>query len=159
MTCTVKGWAQKQKKTTKKNTLCFCFRTTPSQPRVQLCFSWLHWGALLAKFILHQETRLHLLQSWVSTSSSTKYVKTSHNYQEVTTSLNHSVFPFVLISVEHGYCSNHWIPYNGHCFHLNRAPQTWLNAQKECRKEEGDLVSIRNVEDQSFVISQLGYGM
>ncbi|XP_075877945.1 macrophage mannose receptor 1-like [Nelusetta ayraudi] len=59
--------------------------------------------------------------------------------------------------IEHGYCSNHWIPYDGHCFHLNRAPQTWFNAQKECRKEEGDLVSIRNVEDQSFVISQLGY--
>lgn len=63
-----------------------------------------------------------------------------------------------LTSVEQGFCSSPWIPYNGHCFHLNRSPQTWSNAQKECRKEEGDLVSIRNVEDQSFVISQLGYG-
>lgn len=60
--------------------------------------------------------------------------------------------------VEQGFCSDPWIPYNGHCFHLNRSLQTWANAQKECRKEGGDLVSIRNVEDQSFVISQLGYG-
>ncbi|XP_040911919.1 macrophage mannose receptor 1-like [Toxotes jaculatrix] len=59
--------------------------------------------------------------------------------------------------IEQGFCSNPWIPYNGHCFHLQRNPQTWTNAQRECRKEHGDLVSIRNVEDQSFVISQLGY--
>uniref|UniRef100_UPI0037E74650 macrophage mannose receptor 1-like n=1 Tax=Semicossyphus pulcher TaxID=241346 RepID=UPI0037E74650 len=59
--------------------------------------------------------------------------------------------------IEQGFCSSPWIPYNGHCFHLNRELQTWSGAQKECRKEGGDLVSIRNVEDQSFVISQLGY--
>ncbi|XP_038573589.1 macrophage mannose receptor 1b [Micropterus salmoides] len=59
--------------------------------------------------------------------------------------------------IETGFCSNPWIPYNGHCFHLQRSPQTWSGAQRECRKEGGDLVSIRNVEDQSFVISQLGY--
>uniref|UniRef100_A0A3B4GEA7 Macrophage mannose receptor 1-like n=1 Tax=Pundamilia nyererei TaxID=303518 RepID=A0A3B4GEA7_9CICH len=33
----------------------------------------------------------------------------------------------------------------------------WSDAQKACGKEGGDLVSIRNVEDQSFIISQLGY--
>ncbi|XP_070700691.1 macrophage mannose receptor 1-like [Pempheris klunzingeri] len=59
--------------------------------------------------------------------------------------------------VETGFCSAPWIPYNGHCFHLRRTQKTWTDAQRECRKEEGDLVSIRNVEDQSFVISQLGY--
>ncbi|XP_070700689.1 macrophage mannose receptor 1-like [Pempheris klunzingeri] len=59
--------------------------------------------------------------------------------------------------IEQGFCSSPWIPYNGHCFYLLRTPQTWTDAQRECRKEEGDLVSIRNVEDQSFVISQLGY--
>ncbi|XP_068459604.1 macrophage mannose receptor 1-like isoform X2 [Clinocottus analis] len=59
--------------------------------------------------------------------------------------------------IEQGFCSPPWIPYNGHCFHLHRTIQTWSEAQKECRKETGDLVSIRNVEDQSFVISQLGY--
>uniref|UniRef100_A0A674MUZ2 Mannose receptor, C type 1b n=1 Tax=Takifugu rubripes TaxID=31033 RepID=A0A674MUZ2_TAKRU len=56
-----------------------------------------------------------------------------------------------------GFCSNPWIPYNGHCFYLNRSPQTWYNAQKECRKEGGDLVSVQNVEEQSFIISQLGF--
>ncbi|KAM7379551.1 hypothetical protein PAMP_005097 [Pampus punctatissimus] len=59
--------------------------------------------------------------------------------------------------IEQGFCSSPWIPYNGHCFHLIRTVQTWTNAQKECRKEGGDLVNIRNLEDQSFVISQLGY--
>uniref|UniRef100_H2T6P4 Mannose receptor, C type 1b n=1 Tax=Takifugu rubripes TaxID=31033 RepID=H2T6P4_TAKRU len=59
--------------------------------------------------------------------------------------------------IEQGFCSNPWIPYNGHCFYLNRSPQTWYNAQKECRKEGGDLVSVQNVEEQSFIISQLGF--
>ncbi|XP_041658579.1 macrophage mannose receptor 1-like [Cheilinus undulatus] len=59
--------------------------------------------------------------------------------------------------IEQGFCPSPWIPYNGHCFHLNRQTQTWSGAQRECRREGGDLVSIRNVEDQSFVISQLGY--
>ncbi|KAM9323118.1 LOW QUALITY PROTEIN: macrophage mannose receptor 1-like [Pholidichthys leucotaenia] len=59
--------------------------------------------------------------------------------------------------IEQGFCASPWIPYNGHCFHLHRTVQTWSGAQRECRKEGGELVSIRNVEDQSFVISQLGY--
>uniref|UniRef100_A0A3Q3W752 Mannose receptor, C type 1b n=1 Tax=Mola mola TaxID=94237 RepID=A0A3Q3W752_MOLML len=50
-----------------------------------------------------------------------------------------------------------WIPYNGHCFYLSRYKKSWTDAQKECRKDGGDLVSIHNVEEQSFVISQLGY--
>lgn len=61
------------------------------------------------------------------------------------------------VTIETGFCASPWIPYNGHCFHLHRELKTWAEAQKECRKEEGDLVNIRNVEDQSFVISQLGY--
>lgn len=68
------------------------------------------------------------------------------------------LFFFFSTSVEQGFCSNPWIPYNSHCFYLNRSAQTWANAQKECRKEGGDLVSIQNVEEQSFVISQLGFG-
>lgn len=73
-------------------------------------------------------------------------------------SINPIYLLFFSSSVEQGFCSPPWIPYNGHCFHLHRAIQTWSDAQKECRKESGDLVSIRNVEDQSFVISQLGFG-
>uniref|UniRef100_A0AAZ1WYV4 Mannose receptor, C type 1b n=1 Tax=Oreochromis aureus TaxID=47969 RepID=A0AAZ1WYV4_OREAU len=57
-----------------------------------------------------------------------------------------------------GFCTAPWIPYNGHCFYLYRnETKKWSDAQKTCRKEGGDLVSIRNVEDQSFIISQLGY--
>ncbi|KAG7523935.1 hypothetical protein JOB18_004764 [Solea senegalensis] len=59
--------------------------------------------------------------------------------------------------VEQGFCASPWIPYNGHCFHLHRTLQTWTDARTECRKGGGDLVSMRNVEDHSFVISQLGY--
>ncbi|KAM3850435.1 macrophage mannose receptor 1-like [Diretmus argenteus] len=64
------------------------------------------------------------------------------------------------VHVETGFCSSPWIPYNGHCFYLKRLQsdqKTWPEAQTECRKEGGDLASIHNVEDQSFVISQLGY--
>ncbi|XP_071348975.1 macrophage mannose receptor 1-like isoform X1 [Trachinotus anak] len=60
-------------------------------------------------------------------------------------------------AVQTGFCSSPWIPYNGHCFHLNRDQKTWSEAQTECRNDGGDLVSIHNVEEQSFVISQLGY--
>ncbi|XP_026229722.1 macrophage mannose receptor 1-like isoform X2 [Anabas testudineus] len=60
-------------------------------------------------------------------------------------------------AVETSFCSRPWIPYNGHCFHINRTQKTWSEAQRQCRSEGGDLVSIRNVEDQSFIISQLGY--
>nr|XP_061795005.1 macrophage mannose receptor 1-like [Nerophis lumbriciformis] len=58
---------------------------------------------------------------------------------------------------EQGFCSSPWIPYNGHCFHLLRTPRTWSDAMKDCHKELGDLVSMRNIEDHSFIISQLGY--
>ncbi|XP_053186721.1 macrophage mannose receptor 1-like [Scomber japonicus] len=60
-------------------------------------------------------------------------------------------------AVATGFCSNPWIPYNGHCFYLQQTQKTWSDAQTECRKEGGNLVSIGNVEDQSFLISQLGY--
>ncbi|XP_047223891.1 macrophage mannose receptor 1-like isoform X2 [Girardinichthys multiradiatus] len=56
-----------------------------------------------------------------------------------------------------GFCSAPWIPYNGHCFRLIRTVKTWSDAQLDCHQEGGDLASIRNVEDQSFVISKLGY--
>ncbi|XP_069013849.1 macrophage mannose receptor 1-like [Embiotoca jacksoni] len=56
-----------------------------------------------------------------------------------------------------GLCSEPWLPYNGHCFLLNRTQKAWSDAQVACRTEGGDLVSIHNVEDQHFIISQLGY--
>ncbi|XP_037837906.1 macrophage mannose receptor 1-like [Kryptolebias marmoratus] len=67
------------------------------------------------------------------------------------------VLPSPTEGVDMGFCSAPWIPYNGHCFHLYRTDKTWADARSACRKEGGDLASIRNLEDQSFVIAQLGY--
>ncbi|KAF3858065.1 hypothetical protein F7725_011266 [Dissostichus mawsoni] len=52
-------------------------------------------------------------------------------------------------AAETGFCSAPWIPYNGHCFNLNRTQKTWPDAQRDCRLEGGDLATIRNVEDQT----------
>ncbi|XP_015253776.1 PREDICTED: macrophage mannose receptor 1-like [Cyprinodon variegatus] len=67
------------------------------------------------------------------------------------------VLPSPTEGLDMGFCSTPWIPYNGHCFRLDRTGKSWSDAQQTCRKEGGDLASIRNTEDQSFVISQLGY--
>lgn len=67
-------------------------------------------------------------------------------------------FFFIFSAPETGHCSGHWVPYNGHCYYLDRTVKSWTGAQRACRQEGGDLVSIHNVEEQSFVISQLGYG-
>uniref|UniRef100_A0A3P9IWG7 Mannose receptor, C type 1b n=1 Tax=Oryzias latipes TaxID=8090 RepID=A0A3P9IWG7_ORYLA len=56
-----------------------------------------------------------------------------------------------------GLCTAPWISYNGRCYQLYRSQKTWSDAQIACRKEEGDLVSIHNVEEQSFIFSELGY--
>ncbi|XP_042353789.1 macrophage mannose receptor 1-like isoform X2 [Plectropomus leopardus] len=60
-------------------------------------------------------------------------------------------------AAETGFCAKHWLSYRGHCFYLSRMQKTWPDAQRDCRNKGGDLISIRNVEDQSFVVSQLGY--
>ncbi|XP_014899453.1 macrophage mannose receptor 1-like isoform X2 [Poecilia latipinna] len=56
-----------------------------------------------------------------------------------------------------GHCSAPWVPYNGHCFQLYRNAQSWSGAQQTCRKDGGDLASIRNMEDHSFITTELGY--
>uniref|UniRef100_A0A3B3BT12 Macrophage mannose receptor 1-like n=2 Tax=Oryzias melastigma TaxID=30732 RepID=A0A3B3BT12_ORYME len=56
-----------------------------------------------------------------------------------------------------GSCTAPWMSYNGRCYQLYRSKTTWSDAQLTCRKEGGDLVSIHNVEEQSFVFSELGY--
>uniref|UniRef100_A0A3P9H7Q4 Mannose receptor, C type 1b n=1 Tax=Oryzias latipes TaxID=8090 RepID=A0A3P9H7Q4_ORYLA len=58
-------------------------------------------------------------------------------------------------SPEAGLCTAPWISYNGRCYQLYRSQKTWSDAQIACRKEEGDLVSIHNVEEQSFIFSEL----
>nr|XP_060638336.1 macrophage mannose receptor 1-like [Anolis sagrei ordinatus] len=54
-------------------------------------------------------------------------------------------------------CLDGWVAYAGHCYHLNRNLKTWKNALLYCRKAGGDLISMHNVEEYSFAISQLGY--
>ncbi|XP_056598468.1 macrophage mannose receptor 1b isoform X2 [Triplophysa dalaica] len=68
----------------------------------------------------------------------------------------HSV-PTVPPVVHTGFCQSPWIPYSGHCYLLHRNKKTWLEARGACLREEGDLLSVLNTEEQSFVITQLGY--
>uniref|UniRef100_A0AAZ3SL44 Mannose receptor, C type 1b n=1 Tax=Oncorhynchus tshawytscha TaxID=74940 RepID=A0AAZ3SL44_ONCTS len=56
-----------------------------------------------------------------------------------------------------GFCSSPWIPYAARCYLLQRTKKTWTEAQTECRRDGGDLASIHNIEQHSFVMSQLGY--
>ncbi|XP_072364675.1 macrophage mannose receptor 1 [Scyliorhinus torazame] len=54
-------------------------------------------------------------------------------------------------------CPDGWQPYAGYCYILRRDRKTWQQSLAACRKEEGDLVSIHNIEEHSFIITQLGY--
>uniref|UniRef100_A0A6Q2YBT8 Mannose receptor, C type 1b n=1 Tax=Esox lucius TaxID=8010 RepID=A0A6Q2YBT8_ESOLU len=56
-----------------------------------------------------------------------------------------------------GFCSHPWIHYAGRCYRIEHTKKTWTEGQTECRKDGGDLASIHNIEQQSFVMSQLGY--
>ncbi|XP_029954996.1 macrophage mannose receptor 1-like [Salarias fasciatus] len=60
-------------------------------------------------------------------------------------------------SKEPSFCPNHWVPYAGNCYYLERSKKMWKDALAACRKEEADLASIHNIEEQSFIISQSGY--
>ncbi|XP_051871858.1 macrophage mannose receptor 1 isoform X2 [Pristis pectinata] len=53
-------------------------------------------------------------------------------------------------------CPNGWLKYAGYCYILHRDRKTWQQSLRACRKEEGDLVSIHNIEEQSFIITQFG---
>ncbi|XP_069770759.1 macrophage mannose receptor 1 [Narcine bancroftii] len=53
-------------------------------------------------------------------------------------------------------CPNGWHSYAGYCYILHRDRKTWQQSLRACRKAEGDLVSIHNIEEQNFIITQLG---
>uniref|UniRef100_A0A4W6CGU1 Mannose receptor C-type 1 n=1 Tax=Lates calcarifer TaxID=8187 RepID=A0A4W6CGU1_LATCA len=55
------------------------------------------------------------------------------------------------------FLSSHWVPYAGNCYYLERNKKMWRDALAACHKEGGDLASIHNIEEQSFIISQSGY--
>uniref|UniRef100_UPI00398E69AD macrophage mannose receptor 1-like n=1 Tax=Pristiophorus japonicus TaxID=55135 RepID=UPI00398E69AD len=54
-------------------------------------------------------------------------------------------------------CPKGWQSFAGYCYILHRDRKTWQESLTACRKEEGDLVSIHNIEEHSFIITQLGY--
>lgn len=55
------------------------------------------------------------------------------------------------------FCPNHWVPYAGNCYFLERNKMMWRDALAACHKEGADLASIHNIEEQSFIFSQSGY--
>ncbi|NXD18957.1 MRC1 protein, partial [Spelaeornis formosus] len=54
-------------------------------------------------------------------------------------------------------CADGWWPYAGHCYSIHRDPKTWEDALSSCKKQDGDLASIHNIAEYSFLVSQLGY--
>lgn len=55
------------------------------------------------------------------------------------------------------FCPSHWVPYGGNCYYLQRKKEMWKDALAACHKDGGDLASIHNIEEQSFILSQSGY--
>ncbi|KAM3929236.1 macrophage mannose receptor 1-like [Leptodactylus fuscus] len=56
------------------------------------------------------------------------------------------------------FCPSSWIPYNGHCYYFVKDTRTWKEAMLSCRREEGDLASLHNIEEASAITSQLTFG-
>ncbi|XP_023649166.1 macrophage mannose receptor 1 [Paramormyrops kingsleyae] len=65
--------------------------------------------------------------------------------------------PLPSVMDQPGFCPSHWVPYAGRCYYIQRTKKMWKDALAECHKEGGDLASLHNIEEHSFVISQLGY--
>lgn len=55
------------------------------------------------------------------------------------------------------FCPKQWVPYAGNCYYLQRNKMMWRDALAACHKDGGDLASIHNIEEQSFIFSQSGY--
>ncbi|NWH57209.1 MRC1 protein, partial [Geococcyx californianus] len=54
-------------------------------------------------------------------------------------------------------CTDGWWPYAGHCYSIQREPKLWKDALTSCKEQDGDLASVHNIAEHSFVLSQLGY--
>ncbi|RMC04928.1 hypothetical protein DUI87_18104 [Hirundo rustica rustica] len=54
-------------------------------------------------------------------------------------------------------CTDGWWPYAGHCYSIHRDPKAWKDALSSCKNQDGDLASIHNIAEYSFLVSQLGY--
>ncbi|NWZ37869.1 MRC1 protein, partial [Brachypodius atriceps] len=66
-------------------------------------------------------------------------------------------YVLILGELRHVQCTDGWWPYAGHCYSIHRDPKTWEDALSSCKKQDGDLASIHNVAEYSFLASQLGY--
>ncbi|XP_074013155.1 macrophage mannose receptor 1-like [Numenius arquata] len=54
-------------------------------------------------------------------------------------------------------CTDGWWPYAGHCYSIQRERKIWKDALTSCKKQDGDLASVHNIVEHSFLVSQLGY--
>ncbi|KFP00022.1 Macrophage mannose receptor 1, partial [Calypte anna] len=54
-------------------------------------------------------------------------------------------------------CTDGWLPYAGHCYSLQRELKKWKDALSSCKQQDGDLASVHNIAEFSFLVSQLGY--
>ncbi|NWV03348.1 MRC1 protein, partial [Ptilonorhynchus violaceus] len=54
-------------------------------------------------------------------------------------------------------CTDGWWPYADHCYSIHRDPKTWKDALSSCKEQDGDLASVHNIAEYSFLVSQLGY--
>lgn len=70
---------------------------------------------------------------------------------------NSTALPLPLSNNQPSFCPKSWVPYSGNCYSLVRSKKMWQEAVSACHKEGADLASIANIEEQSFIISQMGY--
>ncbi|NXJ63046.1 MRC1 protein, partial [Rostratula benghalensis] len=59
--------------------------------------------------------------------------------------------------LSHIKCTDGWWPYAGHCYSIQRERKIWKDALTLCKKQDGDLASVHNIAEHSFLVSQLGY--
>ncbi|CAN2391687.1 mannose binding, partial [Pristimantis euphronides] len=55
-------------------------------------------------------------------------------------------------------CPASWVPYSGYCYTLIKEKKIWSEAMTSCRSKEGDLASLHNIEESSFITSQFEFG-
>uniref|UniRef100_A0A8C8BII7 MRC1 protein n=1 Tax=Otus sunia TaxID=257818 RepID=A0A8C8BII7_9STRI len=54
-------------------------------------------------------------------------------------------------------CPDGWWPYAGHCYSIHRELKVWKDALTSCKRQNGDLASVHNIAEYSFLVSHLGY--
>ncbi|NXO25579.1 MRC1 protein, partial [Cisticola juncidis] len=67
------------------------------------------------------------------------------------------VLSFLFGDLRPVHCTDGWWPYAGHCYSIHQDPKTWEGALSSCKGQDGDLASIHNIAEYSFLVSQLDY--